>query len=144
MIERQFGIRYSVLLELPYFNAVRMCVIDPMHNVLLGTAKSLTEIWKNRLTLSSKDFDMIEDKTNSFVTPPDIGRLPFKISSGLSGFAAEQWKNWVVYYSLYALKIVLPWQHYTCWHLFLKVCHIWCRRTSDHQLQEAECLLMDF
>ena len=32
-IERQHGCRYSVLLRLPYFDAIRMCVIDPMHNL---------------------------------------------------------------------------------------------------------------
>ena len=45
-IEREHGVRYSTLLKLPYFDAVRMCVIDPMHNLLLGTAKHITEIWK--------------------------------------------------------------------------------------------------
>ena len=29
-IEREFGIRYTVLLELPYFNSSRMCTIDPI------------------------------------------------------------------------------------------------------------------
>ena len=38
-IEREHGLRYSVLLELPYFDVVRYSVIDPMHNLLLGTAK---------------------------------------------------------------------------------------------------------
>ncbi len=32
------GVRYSVLLELPYFDAPRMCIVDPMHNLLLGSA----------------------------------------------------------------------------------------------------------
>ena len=36
-IERKSGVRYSCLLELPYFNAQRMCIVDPMHNLLLGT-----------------------------------------------------------------------------------------------------------
>ena len=33
------GCRYSVLLDLPYFDPVRMTIIDPMHNLYLGTAK---------------------------------------------------------------------------------------------------------
>ena len=45
--ERSSGVRYSCLLELPYFNAPRMCVIDPMHNLLLGTAKRMVELWKS-------------------------------------------------------------------------------------------------
>ena len=38
-IEREHGVRYSLLLELPYFDPVKMCGVDPMHNLLLGTAK---------------------------------------------------------------------------------------------------------
>ena len=46
-IERTTGIRYSVLVDLPYFDAPKMCIIDPMHNLLLGTAKHMVELWKN-------------------------------------------------------------------------------------------------
>ena len=38
-VEQGCGCRYSVLLELPYFHPILMCIIDPMHNLLLGTAK---------------------------------------------------------------------------------------------------------
>ena len=145
LLERDFGIRYTALLELPYFDPVRMCVVDPMHNLLLGTAKHITEIWKTTSILSSKDFDLIQEKVNSFVSPADIGRLPFKISSGFSGFTAEQWKNWIIFYSLFALKDILPWQHYNCWHFFVKMCFLLCRRTITHeQLQEADHFLAQF
>ena len=39
--ESRYGIRYSVLLALPYFNAVRFTVVDVMHNLFLGTAKRI-------------------------------------------------------------------------------------------------------
>ena len=144
-IEREHGVRYSALLKLPYFDAVRMCVIDPMHNLLLGTAKHITEIWKTRSILSSSQFEVIQEKVDGIVTPSDLGRLPFKISSGFSGFTADQWKNWVTSYSLIALKDLLPWQHYNCWHLFVKICFILCRRTiSEPQLQEVDKLIEEF
>ena len=41
-----------------------MCVVDPMHNLLLGTAKHVTEIWKERSILTSKDFLLIQEKVN--------------------------------------------------------------------------------
>ena len=37
--ESEFGCRYSALLQLPYFNPVKMLTIDPMHNLFLETAK---------------------------------------------------------------------------------------------------------
>lgn len=45
-IERNHGCQYSVLLELPYYDVVRMCVVDPMHNLLLGTAQHVVSVWK--------------------------------------------------------------------------------------------------
>ena len=42
--ESETGIRYSILLKLPYFDAPRMLSVDPMHNVFLGTAKHILHI----------------------------------------------------------------------------------------------------
>lgn len=36
--ENECGCCYSVLLRLPYFDAPRMLIIDPMHNLCLGSA----------------------------------------------------------------------------------------------------------
>ena len=55
-IEQQTSVRYSVLLELPYFDAPRMCIIDPMHNLFLGTAKRMLELWKDMNVLSKLKF----------------------------------------------------------------------------------------
>lgn len=35
-IEKDHGLKYSTLIDLPYFNPIRFTVIDPMHNLLLG------------------------------------------------------------------------------------------------------------
>ena len=35
-LESETGVRYSVRLELPYYDAVRMVLIDSMHNLFLG------------------------------------------------------------------------------------------------------------
>ena len=89
-IERELGIRYSVLVELPYFDAARMCVLDPMHNLLLGTAKRIVDTWKEKGILHKKMYDDIQEKVDSFISPSDIGRVPMKISSGFADFTAEQ------------------------------------------------------
>ena len=34
--ESKYGVRYSVLLALPYFDPIKFTVIDPMHNLFLG------------------------------------------------------------------------------------------------------------
>lgn len=73
-----------------------MCAVLPMHNLLLGTAKYVTELWKTRSILTCKDFLDIQEKVNSCVSPPDIGGIPSKISLGFSGFSTDQWKSWVL------------------------------------------------
>ena len=120
--ERDTGVKFSILNDLPYFDAPRMCIVDPMHNMWLGTAKSLMELWKSSQLLTDKDFCIIQQRVNSFITPNDIGRIPLKIASNFAGFTAEQWKNWTVYFSLYALQGILPRPHYQCWVLFVKAC----------------------
>lgn len=144
-IERDTGVRYSVLNELPYFDPPRMCVIDPMHNMLLGTSKHMLEAWKTLGILPEKSWENIQTRVNSFVTPSDVGRIPSKIASGFSGFTAEQWKNWTIYFSLFSLKDVLPSDHYNCWHIFVKACFLLCRRSiTAAQVSEADELLLEF
>ena len=92
-IEKEYGIRYSILNELPYFNPSRICIIDPMHNLLLGTVKHMIDVWKSCMKLKKDDFETIQETFTHFVTPPNIGRLPHNnIASGFSGFTAEQYK----------------------------------------------------
>ena len=129
----------------PYFDAPRMCIVDPMHNLWLGTSKNLMELWKSSQLLIDKDFCIIQQRVNGFITPNDIGRIPSKIASNCAGFTAEQWKNWTIYFSLYALQGILPRPHYQCWLLFVKACYILCRqRISKVQLDEADKFLMMF
>ena len=76
---------------------------------------------------------------DQFVTPNDVGRIPGKIASGFSGFTAEQYRNWTLIFSLSALKDKLPHQHFSCWHYFVKACHLMCRREiSVEQVEEAD------
>lgn len=98
-IECESGVRYSILPRLPYFNAPRMCIIDTVHNLFLGTAKKI-QIWKDdENSLPSESFAAIQEKVDSFNTTKGTERLPFKIESGFAGFSAEQWKNWCLYFS---------------------------------------------
>ena len=92
-IEKEDGVRYSCLLQLPYFDSPHMCIIDPTHNLFLGTAKHTIEVWKSTGIITTKHFEEIQEKVNSFNCPNDIGRIPSKIQFSFSGFPADQWKN---------------------------------------------------
>ena len=44
-MESLYGVRYTELLRLPYFKQIRGHAVDPMHNLLLGTAKHTFSLW---------------------------------------------------------------------------------------------------
>ena len=77
-----------------------MCVIDPMHNLLLGTARHILSVWQELGIIKEELLGDIQAKVNAFVTTNDIGCIPSKLASGFSGFTAEQWRNWTLICSL--------------------------------------------
>ena len=144
-IEREYGCRYSVLLVLPYFDVIKYTVVDPMHNLLLGTAKHMLNVWVSKELVSKAHFLIIQQTVDSFTAPSDVGRIPSKIASGFSGFTAEQWRNWTLIYSLCSLKGILPHRDYDCWLLFVKAVSILCQRqVTITEVERGDALLMDF
>ena len=126
-IEKESGARYSILFELPYYDAIRFANIDSMHNVFLGTAKHVMALWKDRNILTKEHFMMIQEKIENISVPMDIGRIPYKIESAMAGLTADQWKNWTCIYSLYALHDILPHEHLHVWWLFVQASCIVCQ-----------------
>ena len=99
-LQTEFGCRYSVLLDLPYFDPVRMLLVDPMHNLFMGTAKHLTlDILIGRNILSRRSCAIIEQCLKKASVPIGLGRLPRKIDVG-TFLTAEQWKNWTKLFNL--------------------------------------------
>ena len=145
-LETETGVKHSILTELPYFNPIRFTVIDPMHNFFLGTAKTvMKKIWLERGTISSTQLDTIQTRVDSLQVPSGIGRIPTKIASNFSGFTAEQLKNWVILYSMYALRGIISQDEYHCWQSFVLACFFLCRRTvSRVDVLKADTLLVKF
>lgn len=77
--------------------------LDPMHNLLLGTAKHMVDVWRSLALLTDTKLEHMQMKINNLVSPNDIGRIPSKIASNFSGFTAEQWRNWKIFFSLHVL-----------------------------------------
>jgi len=122
-----------------------MVIIDPMHNLLLGSAKNALKTWIETKKLTSKDFEKIQHTVDSMKVPAGIGRIPYKIKSGFSGFTADQWKNWTCFYSIVALKGILPENDFKCWQKFSMACQILCTRSITlNDLNKAHSLLLGF
>lgn len=144
-IESISGARYSSLYELEYYNPISSCVIDPMHCLFLGIAKTFFKTWVSKNILTEDQFPQIQERVDSINCPSDIGHIPYKIASKFSGLKADQWKNWTLYFSLFALKDILPLRDYDCWLLFVKVCSSICRREIlVSELENIDTMIQSF
>ena len=43
-LSKKYGLYHSVLLDLSYFDCILFTVVHPMHNLFLGTAKSMFKL----------------------------------------------------------------------------------------------------
>ena len=146
-VESLQGLRYSILLDLPYFDPIRYTVIDPMHNLFLGTGKHVMDVWLNCAVGAAIKQNMmkIEKAISEFVVPDGIGRLPRKITSHFGGFTADQWRNWIVIYSSVVLWNVIEKDHMNCWLLFVKAVRNICGRfVRCSDISKCDMLLQQF
>lgn len=89
-LESSTGIKYSILTELPYFNPIQFTIVDPMHNLFLGTAKHMMKIWMERNLITKDQMRVIQTRVDLIQVPSDIGRIPKKISSSFHCRAMEK------------------------------------------------------
>ena len=88
---REFCIAHrSCLLEVEYFDIIRFCTVDPMHNLFLGTAKYVFKLWDKQGVIAKKEMKRLEKHIEEMDVPTDMGRLPKKISSNYGSYTAEQ------------------------------------------------------
>ena len=93
-----------------------------MHNLFLGIAKHTFKTWRELKLLSDRHLEVLQDKVDVMNPPPGLGRIPRKIGSGFNAFTADEWKYWILIYSLYSLYGVIPREHYACWSIFVDAC----------------------
>ena len=87
----------------------------------------------------------VQVRVDSVAVPSTIGRIPKKIATSFGGFTAEQWMNWTLVYSLYALRGLIPVEHYRCWETFVLACRLLSQPVlSDMCIKKADLLLLKF
>ena len=145
-LESQLGCRYSILLKLEYFDPIRIVIIDPMHNIFLGSAKHvIKKLWIQNGILTDPILLQMQDFVNNVHVPPDIGRLPRKLETGFSGFTAAQFKNWVNLYSIPALFGKVSSAHLECWRHLVLACRLLYKiSVTTIDIQMADILLLQF
>ena len=144
-LESKYGCRYSCLMELKYFDPSRMLIIDPMHNLYLGSGKHMIKLWLKTELITTNHFSKIQEFLDTFIVPTDIGRIPRKIETGFSGFTADQFKHWITIYSIPALYNILPRSHLDCWRYFVLACRIFSRQSlSSSDIVRADALILQY
>ena len=77
--------------------------------------------------------------------PIDVGRIPYKIESAMSGLTADQWKNWTCVYSLFVLHDLLLKEHLEYWWLFVQTCiHICQPSVTQDSIKKIDEYLLSF
>lgn len=147
-VEKQYGSRFTSLMHLSYFDCVRFHVVDPMHNLFLGTSKFMMKnIWlaQDPPLIEKKFFSTIQERVDNCIIPSLIGRIPHKIASSFSQFTADQWKSWTIIFSLFALHGIIKDDDLNCWHTYVQACHLLITpMISIEAAERGHSLLMDF
>lgn len=137
------------LLFLPLFNIVKGFVPDYMHCVLLGVVRQWATLWfdpqynqcpwylgRQTQTLDSRLLEM--------KPPREISRAPRSLSER-KFWKATEWKNFLLYYSLFVLMGVLPTKFYQHWCLLCFSLHILLQpRVPKHLIEKADLMLKKF
>jgi len=116
-------------MSLPYFDCVRFHIIDPMHNLFTGTAKHIMKnVWLDTEAplLNKNHLNAIQVKIDKVKAPSSVGRMPKKIANSYGGFTADQWKNFTILYSVFALWNILPAPDLQLWQDFVMACSLFC------------------
>ncbi|OAD76900.1 hypothetical protein PHYBLDRAFT_62915 [Phycomyces blakesleeanus NRRL 1555(-)] len=116
------GVRWSQLHRLEYFDLVRGTIIDPMHNLFLGTPKRMMERWIKERLIDNRKLATMQAMAETMVVPMDYVVLKSKIRKGFPYMKADEWKSWVLVYSPILLKAVLPIEMFRNWISFVDAC----------------------
>ncbi|KII90042.1 hypothetical protein PLICRDRAFT_29188 [Plicaturopsis crispa FD-325 SS-3] len=111
---KELGSQWFELSRLSYFDAVRMTLIDPMHNILLGLVKNhWLETWIKPNVLRQRtskkkvlrEIDQIHEYLDAFEMPAWVARLPSQVGYPAGGsLTADEYKGLAMVYC----PVVLP------------------------------------
>ena len=124
-MESKYGVHFSVLLSLPYFDPIQFTAIDTMHNLYLGTGKHAFKVWISENVLTKDNLAEIDRRIRLFQVPSGVGRLPTNVSSNYGGRAMENMDNSIL---SSGSKGILPPNHLQCWLLLVRACTIFGQR----------------
>ncbi|OAD65341.1 hypothetical protein PHYBLDRAFT_176253 [Phycomyces blakesleeanus NRRL 1555(-)] len=139
------GVRWFELHRLQYFDIVCCMIIDPMHNLFLGTAKRMLERWVADGLIDDKKLVAMQKAVEKVVLPPDYTSLGTKIAKGFPYMKADEWKSWCLVYSPVVLRDVLPLPEFKNWIEFVNACRYFTKPSvSEEDIEKGHKCLEEF
>ncbi|KAH9858844.1 hypothetical protein C2E23DRAFT_880266 [Lenzites betulinus] len=116
---KKHGSRWADIMRLPYYDCIKMTVIDPMHNLLLGVVKTQWYTrWIKTAALraetkagNKRELSMMHTFLDTFEVPEWVGRLPFRVGEPAGGsLSADEYKHLMIGPGCIILPII--WHHF--------------------------------
>ena len=91
-LECQNGTRWLELHRLEYFDSVHSTIINPIHNLFLGTAKRMVMVWLINNLITDNDLKQMQVLADGIVLPPDYVTLKQKIANRFPFMTANNYR----------------------------------------------------
>ncbi len=138
----------TCLIKIPHFDISGMPP-DHMHNVHLGVVRQMASMW-----LDSDNHEKpyyIGNKVNELdeqlllIKPPcNITRVPRSLQQRRF-WKASEWQNWLLFYSIFVLKGILPRVFYQHWLVLVTFMYLLCKDIiTTEDIKKFEKLVVDF
>lgn len=139
----------SPLYALEGFDLVFGFTLDYMHACLLGVARALANLWFESSNHTQPFYiglqiNEVDKRLKALKPPSNISRLHRPISDRCH-WKANEWRNWVLFYSLPCLKSVLPPKYFNHFALFVTCIFFFLKDSiTHHELDEYNELMQQF
>ena len=114
--EKKLRVRYTPLLDLDYYQPIKFCAIDAMHNLFLGTAKTFMRLLlKDKGTreelLNDDKMAIIDQRLAEFKQGLTDEWVVENMKSNMGTLSAAEWRHWALVSSAYCFHGLIPPQY---------------------------------
>jgi hypothetical protein len=122
------------LVNIPHFDIISGMPPDHMHNIHLGVVRQMTSMWLdsehhgepyyigNRIPELDQQLMRIKPPCNITRVPRSFQQRKF--------WKASEWQNWLLFYSIFVLKGILPHAFYQHWLILVTFMYLLCKDTG--------------
>lgn len=95
--------------------------------------------------LSKGQLKELSKKIEELNTVTSIERIPRRKETNYGNYTAEEWRNWTLTFSMYALYKIIPDNHLRVCKRSVLACRILCQSViTKQEIKKADALLVNF